>query len=205
MVIALKIDDVTVYLTVCLKTCNALDSAKHTLVLSGIPSIDFSQVMMPEIAPGQIVIVAFAENKCAIYTLDGQNRPFQVAGTRDYLLDAQSYRDLTFEYRKTIFEIQFILMQIFTELTLQEMAICQYLSEWEWRIKEVTVPGKYTFDQMVLLCQESLLQLPNSNLNQKLIKKLQTIKRPKTNQIKEQYIDWGDYDIKNQIEKAATD
>lgn len=205
MVIALKIDDVTVYLTVCLKTCNALDSTKHTLVLAGIPSIDFSQVMMPEIAPGQIVIVAFVENKCAIYTLDGQNRPFQVAGTRDYLLDAQSYRDLTFEYRKTIFEIQFILMQIFTELTLQEMAICQYLSEWEWKIKEVTVPGKYTFDQMVLLCQESLLQLPNSNLNQKLIKKLQTIKRPKTNQIKEQYIDWGDYDIKNQIEKAATD
>jgi len=175
------------------------------LVLAGLPSIDFAQVMMPEIAPGQIVIIAFAENKCAIYTLDGQNRPFQVAGTRDYLLDAQSYRDLTFEYRKTIFEIQFILMQIFAELTLQEMAICQYLSEWEWKIKEVTVPGKYTFDQMILLCQESLLQLPNSNLSQKLIKKLQAIKKPKTNQIKEQYIDWGDYDIKNQREKAATD
>jgi len=204
-VIILKTEEVAVYLTVCLKTCNTLNSSNHTLVLAGMNPVEFSQVMMSDIAPGQIVIVAFVENKCAIYTIDSQHRPFQIAGTRDFLLDAKSFQDLTIEYRRTIFDIQFILKQVFTELTLQEMTACQYLSAWEWEIKEAIVQEKYNFNQMISLCQESLLQLPNSNLSQKLINKLKNLKRPKNNQVQEQYIDWGDYEIKSQIEKAATD
>lgn len=200
----LKIDDVTVYKTVCLKI-DKLNDLQHTLILSGLPSISFSQVMMPKLMPGQIVIAAFVENNYSIYILDSQFVPFQIVGTRDFLIDASFYKDLTIDYKRTIFEIQFIFKQIFSELTLQEMDDYKYLSEWERKIKETIIPEKYNFNEMILYCQESLIQLPDNNVNKKMYEKLQTIKRPRKKYLSEQYINWDNYNIKNQTTTTAID
>jgi len=200
----LKIDDVTVYITVCLKI-DKLNDLQHTLILSGLPSISFSQVMMPKLMPGQIVIAAFVENNYSIYVLDSQFVPFQIVGTRDFLIDASFYKDLTIDYKRTIFEIQFIFKQIFSELTLQEMDDYKYLSEWERKIKETIIPEKYNFNEMILYCQESLIQLPDNNVNKKMYEKLQTIKRPRKKYLSEQYINWDNYNIKNQTTTTAID
>lgn len=200
----LKIDDVTVYLTVCLKM-DKLNDLQHTLILSGLPPINFTQVMMPKLIPGQIVIAAFVENNCSIYVLDSQFVPFQIVGTRDFLIDASFYKDLTTDYKRTIFEIQFIFKQIFSELTLQEMDDCKYLSEWEYKSKETIVSEKYNFNEMILYCQESLIQLPGANVNKRMYEKLQSIKRPRKKYLSEPYINWGNYDIKSQTTTIAID
>lgn len=201
---ALKIDDVIVYITVCLKI-DKLNDLQHTLILSGLPSISFSQVMMPKLMPGQIVIAAFVENNYSIYVLDNQFVPFQIVGTRDFLIDASFYKDLTIDYKRTIFEIQFVFKQIFSELTLKEMDDCKYLSEWELKIKETIIQEKYNFNEMILFFQESLIQLPDNNINKKMYEKLQSIKRPRKKHLSEPYINWDNYNIKNQTTTTAID
>lgn len=203
--ILLKFNNVDVYLTICLKT-NKCNGTEYVLSLAGLDEIYFSQVMMPNISPGQFVIIAFDENKKhSIYILDQKNCPFQVVGTRDLLLDACFYTDLTREFNRTIFDIQFILKQMFLELTVQEMIDCSYLSDWELAVKELAIPEKYDFEEMILLCQNSLKSLPDVVACNKLREKLKVIKKPKNKYSHEQYVDWGDYFIKSQTTKVATD
>jgi dsDNA-specific endonuclease/ATPase MutS2 len=73
----------------------------------------------------------------------------------------------------------------------------EYLSEWECKIKETIIPNKYNFNDMLLYCQESLSQLPDTDVNKKISKKLQSIKRPRKKYLSEQFINWCGYDIKN--------
>jgi hypothetical protein len=168
--------------------------------LLGLESISFSWIMTPEIHPGQLIVVV---GESAFYTLDSQHRPFQIAGTRDLLLDVDTYVDLTENYQNVLSDVQHILLHAFSALSLQEMNSCAYLKEWEWEIKERVIRNKMTFSEIKSTCVQSLLDLPNENISSKIRKALSEVK--KSRKKIEFYIDWGDYNITSQKLKIATD
>jgi len=191
------------YLTLCLNTYYGGQSSKPPLMLAGVPFLDFSWVMAPEIAAGQLVIVVIQAGKTALYTLDANKRPFQVAGTRDLLLNIREYHDLTRTHLSVLCDVRSILEQVFSSLSLQEMYYCDYLSEWEWEVKNRVVSVKASFSEILAVCEETLETLPNKNLNQRLVKVLKSLKKTRGKPKYDTYVDWEHYPVRSQTEKPA--
>lgn len=187
------------YLTICLRSYE--HAQKTNIELLGLPSTSLSWIMTPEIHPGQLIIIV---NETTLYTIDSQCRPFQITGTRDLLLDTRTYIDLIENYQNVLSDLQSILRQIFLSLSLQEMSSCEYLVNWEWKIKEEAIANKMSFNEIKAFCFNSLNDLPNKDLSLKLKKALNEVKKSRKKSF-EPHIDWGDYNITNQKLTPAND
>jgi hypothetical protein len=185
--------NVDVYSTICLKSHKS-NAIEHELWLSGMPIINFKQVMMPNIFVGENIIVACSECKISTYKLDNIRRPFQISGTRDLLIDANSFQDLTSEYTKTIYYANFILTNLFMELTLEEIEDNPNLIDWECLIKETSIPNKFNFEKIKELCLDKLPVLQKNNCINRLEKKITQIEKP-VFKSKITDINWESYDI----------
>lgn len=194
--------DTRVYLTICFQRSKGIN-IKYTFNHVNIPQIEFHWIMTPEMVPGQFLIVAQREDKTALYTLDSNNKPFQISGTRDLLLDAEAYDDLTIEYRQILSNVHGVLNQIFMNLSIQEMYHYSVLSEFEWLVKEAAINQRMTFTQIVDFCYCVISNLEDKVLSSKLEKSLKGTHR-KNIKIIEPFVDWSGYGIKSQTTTFAT-
>lgn len=154
--------------------------------------------MLPEIQPGQTVIVATnqEERLSSLYILDIENSPYQIAGTRDLLIDAEDYVDLRGEYTQVVSDLESVFWAAYEPLTLQEMGCCAYLRDWEHQVKSIVVRQKMPLAQIIKTCEQTIAEYPNPKLSSRIMDGVKTVKRAKKKHWC--HINWGEYDIKLQ-------
>lgn len=181
-----------------------MDNSLTPIKLAGInQSITFF-IITPKIVPGQRLILVQTPESNALYTLDKFHTPFQIAGTRDLLLDADKYQDLTQNYQATLYHTQRILNAVFENLSMNDMLNNTYLSDIEWEIKEQALLHNMNFKDVCNLCIFKFNNISDKRLRDLILMVINRIKYKKT-KADIFYVNWGDYNIRNQIEIPAID
>jgi hypothetical protein len=187
-----------VWVSVCLNSIHGQTWKKQSVEISGLPTIEFSWIMLPEIQPGQTVIAAInqEERLSSLYILDIENCPYQIAGTRDLLLDSEFYIDLRGEYTQVVSDLEAVFWSAYEPLTLQEMSCCSYLRDWEQQVKSIAVRQKMSMAQIIKICEQTIAEYPNPKLSSRIIDGVKIVKRVKKKPWC--HINWGEYDLKLQ-------
>jgi len=173
------------YLAICAHDVSGDFPSQSEVKLLGLPPTQISWITTPHIHAGQCVLVVLSESEPtkakALYIFDHNNRPFQVGGIRDLLLDGVRLIDLTKTHLPTLRYAKVIQEAVFASLSLGEMcAYQQPLRLWQAKCIEEMLSEKPTFKS----CQDICLKHWNQDVfaedvTQRATEAVMNVKQPK--------------------------